>query len=215
MKKILAILLTITMCIPLVACGGGKVKAEDLAGTWSQSLWFLPTELVINDDSTYDYGEEKGTYTLSGNTVSLLRRFGVQEEIDYKYSDGYLYRTSIYAEKDLDYGRPFTPDENGWTNQQFGIDGEGDENYDLKDFDPAAQDTTLKLSLNDNGTFSITRTLWRYNSTYGGYMLDSEPLYTYEGTYKYEDSLLTLTYEDNDYPLVVEDGKIYYITYSK
>ena len=44
---------------------------------------------------------------------------------------------------------------------------------------------------------------------------NDKPFNTYEGTYKYNDSILTLTYEGVDYPLVVIDGTIYYITYSK
>lgn len=63
MKRITALLLALVMCFALCACGSTpdpNLKEEDLAGTWSPSLWFLSTQLKLNSDGTYDYGEEKG-----------------------------------------------------------------------------------------------------------------------------------------------------------
>ena len=214
MKKIIAMLLAMTMCVSLAACGGNSrevLKAEDLAGTWSQSFWFFPTDLVINSDSTYDYGKEKGTYGISetDNTVVLEPRFGDRTDAAYKYFNGYLYCTTRSFAKDMEYGRPFTPDENGRTNQEFIVNlGDGLE------FDPAAVANSIEFKLNDDGTFYIFTSVFRYSSSLGYYFND-KPFNTYEGTYKYQDSVLTLTYEGNDYPLVVEDGVIYYMTYSK
>ena len=73
MKRITALLLALVMCFALCACGSTpdpNLKEEDLAGTWSPSLWFLSTQLKLNSDGTYDYGEEKGTF---GVLINLLK----------------------------------------------------------------------------------------------------------------------------------------------
>ena len=235
MKKALSLILALVMCLSLCACGGNStgngtagndnadntgnsesettpvLKAEDLAGTWSQSFWFFTTDLVINSNSTYDYGEDKGTFTIAetNDAVKLTPRFGDSFDTNYKYFNGYLYCTSKSFTKDMEYGLPFTPDENGRTNQRFNINlSEGSQ------FDPAVVANSIDFRLNDDGTFSIFTSVFRYSSSLGYYFND-KPFNTYEGTYKYQNSILTLTYEGVDYPLVVVDGAIYYFTYSK
>ena len=77
MKRITALLLALVMCFALCACGSTpdpNLKEEDLAGTWSPSLWFLSTQLKLNSDGTYDYGEEKGTFGVLINNVTLSPR---------------------------------------------------------------------------------------------------------------------------------------------
>ena len=232
MKKALSLLLALVMCLSFCACGnnstdgGGNsadagdnhenettptLKAENLAGTWSQSLWFFTTDLVINSNSTYDYGEDKGTFAIheTNDGIKLNPRFGQSFDTNYKYFNGYLYCTSRSFAKDMEYGLPFTPDENGRTNQRFNINlSEGSQ------FDPAVVANSIDFRLNEDGTFSIFTSVFRYSSGLGSYFND-KPFNTYEGTYKYQDSVLTLTYQGVDYPLVVVDGVIYYITYSK
>ena len=53
MKRITALLLALVMCFALCACGSTpdpNLKEEDLAGTWSPSLWFLSTQLKLAED---------------------------------------------------------------------------------------------------------------------------------------------------------------------
>ena len=237
MKRFLSLLFVLVMCLTLCACGGGspsdetitpntsedatvieteiettpELKAEDLTGTWSQSLWFLPTDLVINSNSTYDYGDVKGTFKISGTNdgIMLNPRYGESSDTNYRYYNGYLYSTSRSFAKDTEYGLPFTPDENGYTNQEFEINLSGS----MK-FDPDQVANSIELTLKKDGKFSIFTSVLRYSSSLGYYFND-KPFNTYEGTYKYQDSILTLTYNGVDYPLVVVNGVIYFITYSK
>ena len=95
------------------------------------------------------------------------------------------------------------------SNQRFNINlSEGSR------FDPNVEANSIDLTFKEDGTFTIFTSIFRYSSSLGMYFND-KPFNTYEGTYKYNDSILTLTYEGVDYPLVVIDGTIYYITYSK
>lgn len=231
MKKVISLALVLVMC--LCACQNGnsapdsdvntesidttetatvqKMNVEDLTGTWSQSLWFFTTKMALNDNTTYDYGEEKGTFSVSeiDNIVKLSPRFGSNGYTDYKYLNGYLYATKASFAKDMEYGLPFTPDENGMSNQRFNINL----SEDLR-FDPAVEANSIDFTLKDDGTFTIFTSIFRFSSSLGYYFND-KPFNTYEGTYRYQDSILTLTYEGADYPLVVENGVIYYMTYSK
>jgi hypothetical protein len=109
----------------------------------------------------------------------------------------------------MDYGLGFSPDENGMTEQRFNINlSEGTR------FDEAVEANSIDLKLKKDGTFEIFISVFRYSKSLGYYFND-KPWNTYTGTYKYQDSILTLTYEGVDYPLVVLNGTIYYITYSK
>ena len=221
MKKTVTILLALCMVAGLCACGGKgagsaeptvkPITAEDLAGTWSQSLWFFTTTLQLNGAGTYDYGEEKGTFAVStpDNSVTLTPRFSNDGNNNYQYYNGYLYCTSRSFTKDMEYGLGFSPDENGKSNQRFNINlSEGSR------FDPDVEANSIDLTFKEDGTFTIFTSIFRYSSSLGMYFND-KPFNTYEGTYQYADSILTLTYEGVDHPLVVRDGTIYYITYSK
>lgn len=212
MKKFISALLVFCLLLGLCACGAKapKLKAEDLVGEWSQSLWFFTTKMVMNSNGTYDYGEDKGTFTVneSTNVVKLTPRSGDSSHTEYKYFNGYLYCTSRCFAKDMEYGLGFSPDENGVTDQRFTIA--------LTDarFDPNVEASSIELEFEKDGTFSIFTSVFRYSKSLGSYFND-KPFNNYKGTYKYSDSILTLTLDGVDHPLVVIDGTIYYITYSK
>jgi len=218
MKKALSLILVLTLCLSLCACGDGgttegssntskstekpSIKIEDITGTWSQSVWLFETDLVINANGTYDYGNEKGTITL-GDAVVFNPNNAIRLYNDFRLYDEYLYCPSASFTKDDEYGLPFSPDENGLTEQEFevilGSSG--------MQFDPAFKKNHLVLGLEKTGEFYIIVNTFS-NGSFGS--SDS-----WSGTYKYEDSILTLTYEGVDYPLVVADGTIYYMTYTK
>lgn len=211
MKKALSLILTLVLCLSLCACVGSKpITVEELAGTWTQSLWFFPTTLKLNSNGTFDYGEVRGTFTATkqGN-VNLTPRLTDMRYTSYEYYGGYLYATTAYFEQDMEYGLSFTPDENGKTNQRFVMNlGEGLE------FDPELEATSIEFTLRDDGTFEIFTSVFRYSSSLGSYFND-KPWNTYQGTYTYQNNILTLTYEGIAYPLVAKDGRIFYMTYSK
>lgn len=220
MKKAFALILVLALCFGLCACNQGNqaveatteetkpaLKMEDLAGTWSQSLWFLPTQLTINANGTYDYGQEKGIITL-GDAVAFNPNNGTRHYNDFRYLDGYLYCPTEVFSKDDEYGLPFSPDENGRTEQEFEVNMTSD----LR-FDPAVKEGVIKLGLCKDGTFYIMTSTLRYSSSLGYYTYDRGE--SFDGTYKYQDSILTLTYEAKDYPLLVADGNIYYMVYTK
>lgn len=211
MKRITALLLALVMCFALCACGSTpdpNLKEEDLSGTWSPSLWFLSTQLKLNSDGTYDYGEEKGTFGVLINNVTLSPRHSNANH-DYVYSEGYLYSTRFSFDEDEEYGRAFSPDENGMASQKFSCNlGDG------LMFDPALVENSIELTLYNDGTFSIFTSVFRYSSSLGYYFND-KPFTTYKGTYKYTAPILTLTYDETDYPLIVKDGVIYFLTFSK
>jgi len=229
MKKALSLLLALVLCLSLCACGGssGENNAtnapetttpptiEDLAGTWSQSLWFLTTDLVLNANGSYDYGNNvsKGLASVLDNGTKLqLAQKGGDDYIyhkNYGLFSNYIYSTGATFSGDSEYGLPFTPDENGRSNQEFYHNLEADSRYD-----PASKCNYLKLKLNSDGTFTLSLHHYHYATTMGINVVDN--LYSdYTGTYNYKDSILTLTSNGIDCPLVVIDGKIYYITYTK
>ena len=162
MKRITALLLALVMCFALCACGSTpdpNLKEEDLAGTWSPSLWFLSTQLKLNSDGTYDYGEEKGTFGVLINNVTLSPRHSNANH-DYVYSEGYLYSTRFSFDEDEEYGRAFSPDENGMASQKFSCNlGDG------LMFDPALVENSIELTLYNDGTFSIFTSVFRYSSS--------------------------------------------------
>ena len=63
---------------------------------------------------------------------------------------------------------------------------------------------TLGLILNDDGTYKLND-MQVYITQ--GKVVDKE---TFEGTYKFENDILWLNYESNDYPVLLVDGKLYF-----
>lgn len=142
------------------------------------------------------------------NNVTLSPRHSNANH-DYVYSEGYLYSTRFSFDEDEEYGRAFSPDENGMASQKFSCNlGDG------LMFDPALVENSIELTLYNDGTFSIFTSVFRYSSGLGYYFND-KPFTTYKGTYKYTAPILTLTYDETDYPLIVKDGVIYFLTFSK
>ncbi len=234
MKKALSLILALMLCFTLCACGNEvhtdeeetstvleteaeipTVTIEDLSGTWSQSLWFLTTDLVLNANGTYDYGDNvsKGLATLleEGTELKLAEKGGDDYIYHKNYAiyNNYIYSTGASFSGDTEYGLPFAPDENGRSNQEFYDNLDADTRYD-----PASKCNYLNLKLNTDGTFTLSLYNYHYATTMGMNVVDT--LYSdYTGTYSYKDSILMLTYDGIDCPLVVVDGKIHYITYTK
>lgn len=86
---------------------------------------------------------------------------------------------------------------------------------DERIFDPKTVANYIELSFSEDVMFSIKTSLWQYSSIFKRYIQNDHFNNTYKGTYKYENNILTLTYDGKDHPLVVIDGVIYFITFSK
>ena len=95
MKKTIAMLLSIIMLLALASCGSMEQTTEPtteaekpdtftdvIYGTYS-AVGMIPFEdIVLNENGSYDYGEEKGVYTHdnTSNTVSLQPKEGTRTQ---------------------------------------------------------------------------------------------------------------------------------------
>jgi hypothetical protein len=208
MKKYLALLLiAVVLCFSLVACGGGKITEETLAGTYKSRLWFLDETITLNSNTTYDsdsYGKEgKGTFEFYNNSNYICLKPYAKYPPNMKVTNDYIYESSYWHfEEDSEYGLKFSPDENGMTDQTF--------DYCIVDaIMPGSNNfNRIILDLNKDGTFEI-------KLGYRGYTADIIGE-TYNGTYSSDSSTLTLKYEGKDYPLYIKsDGYISFIIYDK
>ena len=233
MKKVLTLMLVLVTIISTVACNGesgdktsdtnndvemettekvpeAEMNIADLAGTWESSIWVLPTKLVFNENTTFDYGKyAKGTFTLSddGSEITLTKKSGYLKYLNYSVFNDYIYTTDVAFDEDADYGLPLTVDENGRSDQTFVLTYIGGKTV----FDPDTDICSIQLDLKKDGTFCLIDGYW--SSKFNSQM--SVTPQGRKGTYSYSDSILTLTYEGKDYPFVVIDGTNYFITYTK
>ena len=199
MKKIFSLLLVVTMILSLCACGGGE-KAEDIAGTYKSASMFLNNTYHLNENSTYDKEPNtKGTYEIISKGGFTLSEANSSSEEVFAKSGDYYYRTNLICcfEKDEEYGLEVSFDKNGRSNQSFSA------NYDTIN-QSSMLVKTLGLILNDDGTYKLND-MQVYITQ--GKVVDKE---TFEGTYKFENDILWLNYESNDYPVLLVDGKLYF-----
>ena len=117
MKKIMAIVLLLCMCIGLCACGSsagqstaggqGAVMKELEIGTWTRNFNALglscsesfnfknqgeyTSTLLMAGSVTADYG----TYVISDTTITITNKSGEVRSIHYTFESGYLNLTMI------------------------------------------------------------------------------------------------------------------------
>lgn len=197
MKKIVALILALTMCLSLCACGGGTAtKGESLAGTYTNVAFSPNTKYTLNENSTYDKvsPNEKGTYKASKDGFVLTDTD--DDETHFAKEGDYYYRTNLICcfEKDEDYGLAPTFSKEGKSNQWFCA------YYD------SISDTRWKviiLTLNEDGTFKL-RDCERDSS---GHQSDGT---VYEGEYALDGSVLNLNHESGTIPFLYLNEKIYF-----
>ena len=244
MKRLFALILTLVLCLSLCACGGAgdsaektggesapaadttalseeqkTITPESMAGTYESILWCFHDSFTMNANTSYDYEDgvehtdntmyddsrraEKGTFTISGNQIDLDQKLssGVTSVLqNVIVGDAFYDKYWRYFEEDVDYGLAFSPDESGMTDQTF-------ESFVVNADIPGTDHNCIVLDLNKDGSFKLEL---------GAKLSTFKPMETYEGTYGYADSMLTLTYEGKDYPLfVTEKGQIYFVGYKK
>ena len=174
---------------------------DSLAGDYRATLWFLDLGITLNTNATFDYSfGAKGTISIeSDNGKVWLKRTDYRNEV-MRISGDYLYLCQWELDEDNDYGAPFSPDANGMTDQTF-------EACILNEDMPGCDYNRLILDLNFDGTYELKLCSRTYSSSSVGE--------TYNGTYSYQDGLLTLEYNGSTYDMVVVDGIIYTIVFER
>lgn len=182
---------------------GKNLEAVDVAGTYV-STSFFDSSIVLNADGTFNRYD--GNVEMGRGTFEATEKRLVLQNTNTQFSDGdnwfdiqedYYYRTTedmwvdgygaAFFELDT-YGRNPEFDENGRSNQTFEVNLTG-----------TARGDNVALTLNDDGTFVIQN-----NNVVG-----------YEGTYKLQDKVLTLNYNEKTLIFIYDDDKIYFDVYEK
>lgn len=217
MKRILAFALAMALCLPLWACGeevaaettvppvtNGAEKLKDpatlesMAGTYQPRLWFLEHTLTLNPNGAYTFGSETGSWDTDGITVSLdsptVPTLLAGNQCIYTFN-------TWCFDADTDTGITFTPDHNGMTDQSFEARTPGGKI-------PGCECDWICLDLNADGTFALQLG----NKTDGTPQVQE----TFTGTYTAPKNTLLLTYNGQDYPLIVSNANyIYFFIYDK
>lgn len=182
---------------------GKELEAVDVAGTYVSSSFF-DSSIVLNTDGTFNRYE--GNVERGRGTFEATEKRVVLHNANTTFSDGdnsfdirgpYYYRTTedmwpdgygaAFFELDT-YDRAPEFDENGRSNQTFEVNLTG-----------TADGDDIALTLKDGGTFAI-----KSNGVVG-----------YEGSYKLQDEVLTLTYNKGTLIFIYTDDKIFFDVYEK
>ena len=229
MKKTISLFLALVLCLSLCACGGGNsdtpatsetdeatqaptaeattdptsITAESLAGTYKATLWFLDHTITLNANTSYDFGtSEKGTFKIDGNCIEFYNKEGFVNR-QYLVGESCIYQveTAWVFDKDEDYGLAFSPDEYGLADQTF-VARMVNTNIPGCDF------SQIVLDLNTDGSFVLS--LGHRTST------TADITESFEGTYTSDNSAITLTYNGQDYLLILNDrNHIHFMVYDK
>lgn len=217
MKKLLALMLTAALALSLVGCGGDGGTSDDTAASGTPAPaqesetpapaeeektipgTYAPVGMVpgdvyeLNENGSYDYGEEKGTYTADGdgNSITFQPKDGNSRTLT---ACGAYYHTGAKMAEDTEYGLSPSFDGSGHSNQTFQVEANG---------------TSLTLELHEDGSyvFSYSRTSPAFNKFFD--------TVTFEGSYSLEDTVLSLSWQGSTFPFLFADGAIYPIVYAK
>ena len=221
MKKLFSLIICLGLCFLLFGCGhkvtppatepevpvtsGAEklkdpVTGESLSGTYTARLWFLDHNLTFHADGSYSFGsEEQGTYTFDDKYLTLScdtgkRNFLAGNNCVYTFE-------SWHFDADTESGVTFSPDANGLSDQSFtGHMPEGNI--------PGCDYNYIFLDLNEDGTFSLQ--LGVKDET------DITVKETFEGTYFCKNATLMLTYNGENYPLIMNNANyIFFLIYDK
>ena len=189
MKKILALIFTAALMLSLAACGG--VSSKQISGSYTAAALMPCISFELNEDGTYQHGEEKGTYTLdkASGSLSMQPVTGAEYTL---LASGEYYHTEAAMTTDTEYGKAPTFDEDGHSHQTFTTEVEG---------------SALTLALREDGSYSFS---YGSPSTVNDKLTDTV---SFEGNYRLEDTVLFLTWNEMDFPLLFVDDAIYPIVY--
>lgn len=193
MKKILAMVLALVMCLSLCACGDASQK--DVAGAYVYASGVYDGDahegdnLLLHGDFTYDWGSEKGTYKVSRNKILLTNKYSSDVSATLVKQGDFCYVESSFEPIENDYGQTVTFSKEGRIAHEF-------------EWHKVAGSKSIRysLSLCEDGTFTLKEN--SYNVSFTNYTSNVR-----EGTYSLENNILVLTAEDITYYFVcTEEG---------
>ena len=189
MKRALSLILIAILALSLTACGGGK-EAE-IPGTYEAVGLVSGPAYVLNENGSFDRGEEKGTYTAAedGSGIVLTPKDGTAYSL---LASGEYYYTETAMTEDTEYGMAPSFDENGHADQTFTTEAEG---------------STLTLTMRQDGSYSFSSSK---PSAVSSKLTDTV---SYDGSYRLEDTVLYLNWNEMDFPLLFVDDAIYPVVY--
>ena len=202
MKRIIALVLSLTMILALCACGEteeeSKLTEDNVSGEYRGIGLYsdLNDTYRLSENTTFDTDKGvKGTYALDSSKMAVVLspknspKIKLNKVGTYYYTEGFMDCFS----KDTEYELEVTFNEEGCSNQSF--------EYTCKD-DRYLYNYTLQLK--ENGTYTAS-----YEKIDCIYFEDDYDT-TYEGTYILEDNILWLSFGDGKYPMILVDGELYF-----
>ena len=222
MKRAISLVLALVLCLSLCACGNADSKntettvpsattepqiettmetkpaitAETVAGTYKTTMWFIDETITLNSNTSYISSDgSKGTFSVTPNGVITLDPVDSSSaDRVFQYSDNTLidYKDWVF-DKDDEFGLAFSPDENGLTEQTF-------QDCLINGRMPGSKHNWFALFLKKDGTFELRQGYRGYSS------LDIKEKCT--GTYSATDSSLVLSYEGQEYTMLVSSSKV-------
>ncbi len=241
MKNGIAILLAVCAILIFCACGqtesdvpsqGDSVQIEtemptepkSVAGTY-QALGLFDEKIMLRENTTFDVTssfseiEGKGTYTqqedggfhitYNDNNACLLSSIQYHEESGYYYSRNFGTFT-----KDTEYGLTFTTDSNGRSNQKF-------ESSRGNGLITPNRNHYYEITFNTDGTcncsnkVSYTSYMPNHPDAFFGYVTFELVNTEISGTYTVKDSLILITSGGVTFPMIIDDGEIYFYVMEK
>ena len=188
MKRTLSLMLIAVLALSLSACGGSEAE---IPGTYKMVSLISGPDYVLNENGSFDQGEQKGTYTVAedGSGIVLQPKDGTAYSL---LASGEYYHTETAMTEDTEYGMVPTFDENGHADQTFTVNAEG---------------TTLTLTMREDGTYSFSSSK---PSAVSSELMDTV---SYDGSYRLEDTVLYLSWNEMEFPLLFVDNAIYPVVY--
>lgn len=188
----------------------------EIPGTY-MSVGMIPGDTYdLNENGSYDCGEEKGTYTADdeGSSIAIQPKEGQPRTL---IACGAYYHTETKMTEDTEYGLSPTFDENGRSNQTFTLEIPNTEAEEKKYHDQFAtqlntsdhHSKTITLELHEDGSYIFS---YSKPSTVNEHLTDT---ITYEGSYTLEGNVLNLDWNSNTYPMLFTDSAIYPAIYAK
>ena len=188
MKSKLSLILIAALALTLTACSG---KEAEIPGTYESVSLVSGTAYVLNENGSFDKGEEKGTYTVAddGRGIVLQPKDGTAYSL---LASGEYYYTETAMTEDTEYGMAPSFDENGHANQTFTTEAEG---------------STLTLTMREDGSYSFSCSK---PSDVSSKLTDT---LSFDGSYRLEDTVLFLNWNGLDFPVLFVNDAIYPIVY--
>lgn len=184
MKRMVSLALALLICFSLCACGAES--QEDVAGTyWYVSGIDRADSIWLHDDYTYDRGFEKGTYKVERNKIYLHR------DNSSNSTTTLVKQGDVYYIESSNFGPSFEPMKNEYGQTvTFSKEGRIDHTFSWSNYSDIDHLRAYDLVLCSDGTFTLEELAVK-----NGDALNAESNIK-EGTYTFENSLLTLIGDD-------------------